>query len=310
MKSLLFFLFAMIHGGSAIAMTCGELLKQSAFAIDDRPLKIEEIHYKVFGQKSKPALVLIHGLDSSEFTFQNVVATLAQDFYIITYDQRGHGKTAEGGFKFNTSTMARDLEVLLNHLEISKANILGHSMGARTAVRFANLFPERVSSVIVEDMEMHARVARTAERTARVELRASALRDFAKVYSDRESLVAALTPIYGAEATSMSYRRAKKYDDGTFKLLFRPAVSYLYGYQANSENLVHPFKQIKAPILVMQANPEKGTALGDEGLQVMKKANPKAKYVYFENAGHTIHRTDTESFLKVLTQFLKKQSGL
>ena len=51
------------------------------------------MNYKVWGDKSKPALVLIHGYGSSQETFAATAARLSRDFYVITYDKRAHGGT-------------------------------------------------------------------------------------------------------------------------------------------------------------------------------------------------------------------------
>lgn len=275
--------------------------------IDERPLEISEIHYQVFGDRSKVPLILIHGLDSAWQTFSNVTELLTKDFYVIVYDQRGHGLSAEGGMNYKSSLMAQDLLVLINHLGIKRANILGHSMGARTAVQFAATYPERVLSLIVEDMEMHDRSTGSQEKLEKIERVARELREIPRIYPNRAALIEALKPIYGDEAESLSFRRAKQNPDGTFELLFRPDVGLLYGYQGNTENLLTAYERVSAPLLVMRADSKQGTAVSETGLERMKAAQPNGSYVYFENIGHVIHRGDQERFLKVLLGFLNEK---
>lgn len=306
--TILFTMLISLFGCEAKAMSCDDLL--SDVSIDSRPLKISEINYQVFGNQENPPLILIHGLDSAWQTFSNVTDELSNNYYVIVYDQRGHGLSHDGGLDFSSALLAEDLLVLMDHLNINTANILGHSMGARTAVRFAALYPDRVTSLVVEDMELHQRVAIVPEKRSQIEARAEQLRQMPKTFKSREDLVTALKPVYGNEAESLSYRRAKQNSDGTFELLFRPSVTLLYGYQGNTEDLIPAFISINAPVLVMQASPTRGTALTAQGIEYMRAVKPNAIYTYFENAGHTIHRTDQDGFLNILDAFLENNSNL
>lgn len=54
--------------------------------------------------------------------------------------------------KFTTTLLAGDLEKLMDGLHIPSAHIVAHSGGARISVRFAKLHPERVKSLLLEDI--------------------------------------------------------------------------------------------------------------------------------------------------------------
>ncbi len=272
--------------------------------VDSRPLTISELHFQTFGDPSHNALVLIHGLDSTWRTFLPIIDHLATKYYVIVYDQRGHGQSHRGGIKFTTSLLADDTRVLLDHLNVAKAHILGHSMGALTAVQFAAQYPRRTRSLIIEDMELHARHDLTPDDYSQMIAEAQELETFPQTYPDRESLVAALRSLYGNEAEALSYRRAEQRTDGKFALLFRPSVSLLYGYQGNAEDLLGAYAQFTGPVLVMQANPQLGTALSRKGLLKMQTVKPNAWYLFFPDAGHTIHRTAKDEFLMYLIYFI------
>ena len=281
--------------------------KKNELAVDERPLTPSEINYKVFGDRNHPPLILIHGLDSAWQTFYNVIEPLAKDFYLVVYDQRGHGGSAIGGDNFSSALLAEDLKILTDYLQIEKSFVLGHSFGARTAVQFSVLYPERVKGLVIEDMEMHARSEPSPELSEKIKTLVQNARLIPEYYQTREELVAALRPMFGDQAESLSFRRAEQTSDGGFKLLFHPHVTYLYGSQSNFENLLHLYGQIAAPILVMQANPKNGGALSPRGLALMKQEQASATYVFFENAGHTIHRADESKFLQVLRNFIISQ---
>lgn len=276
---------------------CSQLLS----IIEPLDPKAGEINYIVMGEEHLETLVLIPGLDAAIPTFFSVTKQLAEKYKVIVLDQRGHGQSKEVGENYSTEVLARDLKSLLDHLGVSKAHILGHSMGARTATRFSILFPERVKSLILEDMELIRRSEASIEKY-RDEI--EKLKLIPRKFNSREDLIQALSPFFGEESRSLSFRRGRENPDGTMDLLFWPHVSLLYGIQANSEDLLTPVLQVRVPILVMVSNPKKGTAISAKGLKAFEEQLPQAKIEKFENAGHVIHRDDASGFFKSLTEFI------
>lgn len=279
----------------------------------NKKLAIEDFHIKVLGEHNQETIVLIHGLDSAAGTFYNITDDLAKKYKVVLYDQRGHGKTADINNNFSSIEMANDLKMILDHLKIDKAHILGHSMGARTATRFVNEYPEMSSSLIIEDMEMFKRVK--SPLTSKLigeyysfhdELK---LKFKGKIYKNREELQIALEPYWKEEAKSLTYRRAKQNEDGSIELMFRPWNSAIYSLQGNAEDFSGMLSEIKQPVLIMQADGERGTALSDKGVEHIKKNAPHAQHHFFKGAGHTIHRADKESFMNVIESFLMKKDN-
>jgi 3-oxoadipate enol-lactonase len=99
-----------------------------------------------------PAVVLSHGylMDASMFDAQ--VASLAPEYRVITWDQRGHGGTlAPGPFSYWDS--ARDVLALLDHLGIGEAVLGGMSQGGFLSLRAAVLAPQRVRGLVLIDSQ-------------------------------------------------------------------------------------------------------------------------------------------------------------
>jgi 3-oxoadipate enol-lactonase len=102
-------------------------------------------------------IVLIHSLALDASIWGRVVARLIDHADILTYDCRGHGRSAvaavydrrEAGahratLQFTTDLFARDLAELLDHVEWPGAVVAGCSMGGCVAQAFAGLYPERI----------------------------------------------------------------------------------------------------------------------------------------------------------------------
>lgn len=266
-----------------------------------------ELKFETHGDPNNPALVLIHGLDSARVTFANVVDELAEKYFVITYDQRGHGESEARGIDYSTAVMAQDLLGLLDHLKIERAHLLGHSMGARVAVRFAELFPERVDHVAIEDMSMRVRSVPNPKDN---EKRALEYAERSQAFSDLTfptelEALRALKRFYGDSAQSLLQRRSRTLPDGRVQLLFRPQISLLFGIQANREDLRGALTQVAAvtPVLVMGSE---SAGLVDQAEREWLQQDPRIKLKMFD-VGHSIHREDADGFLQSLKEFLGEE---
>jgi pimeloyl-ACP methyl ester carboxylesterase len=94
--------------------------------------------------------VLIHGYTLDNRMWNNQFDTLSQKYKVIRYDLRGFGKSAcpSPDQKY---CHTEDLKALLDYLKISKANVMGLSMGGGIAVEFTLEHPERVRALIPVD---------------------------------------------------------------------------------------------------------------------------------------------------------------
>ncbi len=92
-------------------------------------------------------LVLIHGFPLDHTLWNETASLLVNDFDLILPDLRGFGESATVESPYGMSDMADDLAGLLDHLEIEKTSIAGHSMGGYVALAFAQKFQQRISGL-------------------------------------------------------------------------------------------------------------------------------------------------------------------
>ncbi|MGH9944696.1 MAG: alpha/beta fold hydrolase, partial [Pyrinomonadaceae bacterium] len=108
------------------------------------------IRYRVWGQG--PPVVLIHGFGESLESWDRggVVRTLSPHFQVIAMDVRGHGRSDKPHDRRSYGAeMSGDVVRLLRHLRITKAHVVGYSMGALVALDFAVLHQEHALSVVL-----------------------------------------------------------------------------------------------------------------------------------------------------------------
>lgn len=108
-----------------------------------------DLNFKTFGQG--PALVILHGLFGSLDNWQTLGKRFAERRTVYLVDQRNHGKSPHvSGLDY--PAMAEDLAAFFEAQGIRQASVLGHSMGGKTAMRFALDHPEKLESLVVADM--------------------------------------------------------------------------------------------------------------------------------------------------------------
>lgn len=108
---------------------------------------------KLFFRKcgSGPPLVILHGLYGSSDNWVSIAGRLSSDFTVILPDQRNHGQSSHSHIH-TYDAMADDLHELLEELHIDKFLLAGHSMGGKTAMKFALKWPEKLNALVIVDI--------------------------------------------------------------------------------------------------------------------------------------------------------------
>lgn len=111
------------------------------------PVNGIELYYEIHGS-GKP-LVLLHGGFGSIEMFGPVLAELAKSRQVIGVDLQGHGRTLPFDRPMTMINLASDVAELIRWLGYEKADVMGYSMGAATALRTAIDHPEVVDKLVV-----------------------------------------------------------------------------------------------------------------------------------------------------------------
>lgn len=148
-----------------------------------------KLNYDILGH-GQP-LVLIAGITCDNNNWQLIQDELSKSFQLIMPDNRGVGKSELPEQGYLVADMATDVIALLDELNISKATVLGHSMGGAVAQYLASHYPERVDRLIISHSFIKFRASSImfckhdyllAEANSSPKLRATNILPF--VYSD------------------------------------------------------------------------------------------------------------------------------
>ena len=105
------------------------------------------INYKVQGHGESLVLIMGYSGDQTGWMFQT--RAFKKHYRVITFDNRGVGKTDKPSGAYSMKMMADDTVSLMDHLDIRKAHILGVSMGGMIAQAVAINYPERINKLVL-----------------------------------------------------------------------------------------------------------------------------------------------------------------
>ena len=113
------------------------------------PVNGLEMYYEMHGSGSGEPLVLLHG---SFMTISNNwpgwIGELSKARTVIAVEMQGHGRTADINRDFSYESLADDIAAMLDYLTITRADLLGYSMGGGVAMQVAIRHPDKVRKVV------------------------------------------------------------------------------------------------------------------------------------------------------------------
>jgi pimeloyl-ACP methyl ester carboxylesterase len=100
-----------------------------------------KLHYQESG--TGLPLLIIHGLFGSADNWRSMAKYFSRFYRVISVDLRNHGRSPHSDEQ-SFDLMARDMVELCDELQLDEVNVLGHSLGGKVAMCFAEMQPERI----------------------------------------------------------------------------------------------------------------------------------------------------------------------
>ncbi|MFT6053631.1 MAG: pimeloyl-ACP methyl ester carboxylesterase [Roseivirga sp.] len=110
---------------------------------------MEQLYYRTMGEGTP--LIILHGLFGSSDNWLTLGKRFAEKYKVYLVDQRNHGQSFHSQ-EFTFEAMAKDLDSFMKNEGISVADIIGHSMGGKTAMEFAVTHPSKVNRLVIADI--------------------------------------------------------------------------------------------------------------------------------------------------------------
>ena len=109
-----------------------------------------KIFIKKFNESSEIPYFFLHGFTGSVNSWTNVIKKFNKYSYVmdIPGHQRSHFKDLN--LEYTINDWCYEIYIMLNELEIKKINFCGYSKGGRLAMAFANKYPDKINSLLLE----------------------------------------------------------------------------------------------------------------------------------------------------------------
>ncbi|MNX35776.1 Proline iminopeptidase [compost metagenome] len=112
----------------------------------------QSLYIKTYGSKKEKAIIFIHGGPGGNSTlFESTTAQKLANlgFYVIVYDRRGEGRSADPEAKFTYQEAFQDLNTIFKKYNLKKATLLAHSFGGLIATLYTEKYPQNVSGLVL-----------------------------------------------------------------------------------------------------------------------------------------------------------------
>ena len=106
------------------------------------------VHWREWGDPDADPLVFLHGSWLAAAFYDTLTERLAGTRHVLAVDQRGHGETDHAA-DYSWPLWIEDIGAFADHVGLGQFDLVGHSMGARHAIRFAGLHPDRVHRLVL-----------------------------------------------------------------------------------------------------------------------------------------------------------------
>ena len=261
--------------------------------------------------------VLLHGKNFGGYYWKSTIELLREQGYrVVVPDQIGFGKSDKPeNLQYSFQVMARMTNDLMGTLGVGKADVVGHSMGGMLATRFALMYPQSVSKLVL--------------------VNPIGLEDWKTVLPYRDVMAWYQQELKQTPETLRDYQQ-RVYYDGNWKPEYDEMMEAQAGWTLHedypriawnsalqydmiwTQPVLYEFGQLTMPVMLIigtrdrtalgkdMAGAELGEKLGryDRLGRFAARAIPGAKLVEFRDAGHMPQVEMFEAYGKALTGFL------
>lgn len=255
-----------------------------------------ELNFRQLGHGDP--LIILHGLFGMLDNWMSIAKKLSDKFEVFLIDQRNHGKSPHSE-DHNYLLMARDLLDFMQEQNIYSAHLLGHSMGGKTVMQFATLYPGYIKSLVIADIFPKEYERITDDHTMVFEAIQS-LRNCS--FSDRRLAEKKLSELVPNQRILQFLIKNLSFD-GQSCIRWKFNADVLMREYMNLMENIHFSAQVNAPVLFIKAG--KSDYILPEEFESVKKYFPQAKLEIMPEATHWLHADDPETFVKILLNFLK-----
>lgn len=251
-------------------------------------VSVNGVELRYYRTGDGPPLVMAHGFSENGRCWEPLVSDLADDYDIITYDARGHGRSDAPETGYEMEDRIADLTGLIETLDVRDPILLGHSMGGSTVAWTAAVHPSLPRAIVLEDPAGMYGPPDTGP-----EERAKMIRE--EVRENDKRTLEELAEEYENRSPTLARRLAEADSECSPQIARIARIGY--------PHLADAFPDIECPTLVLKADAEPETRATD--FDTVAELD-EGRLVHIPDAGHCVFRDQYEAAYAELRTFLER----
>jgi pimeloyl-ACP methyl ester carboxylesterase len=270
-----------------------------------------QMYYEVKGE-GFPLVMINGGNENLDCWDPRLIDALSNKSRLILFDNRDVGRTSASDREYvDLKLCADDTAGLMNALGLSKAHVLGFSLGGMIAQEVAINYPEKVSKLVLCSTGSTWGLSPEVSELVQGLERARSTEEVVQLYRSlpiANEYPGNLIEKYPSVINFCTADFVKENPDfvDSYHRRFRAHPISKEGHRRQWNALKHfntqgRLKQIKAPTLVVHGR--KDFAMPLKNGEILAEGIPNAKLVFFENSGHALAEEMNE-VVRVITEFL------
>jgi len=262
-----------------------------------------KLFYREYG-KGEP-VIIVHGLFGMSDNWIPIAKSLASDFKVYLPDMRNHGKSPHSSVH-TYNVMSSDLYEFTEELKLKNAVFIGHSMGGKTVLQFAENHPEKLASMIIIDISPQQYFPNTAFlKTAlnhKVLLQSMQKINLKKAGNRKELTELLQTRFKDPFLLQLAQKNILKNKNNQFewKINIKALDHNLFEIQREIL-LTDVVKSIKTLFIFGKDSPYFNT----QNKILIQTRLPKAKINIINGSGHLIHIEKENDLIRTISNFIK-----
>lgn len=260
-----------------------------------------------WGPASGPAVVFAHawGLTGDMWSFQ-IPDLVEAGFRCVTFDRRGHGRSDRSRGGYDLDTLADDLNMVIDTLDLEEAVLVGHSMGAQEVVHYlGRQGAGRVAAVVLSAPATPV-LLRSPDHPGGIpesmfEAQRDAIRRDVGAFIDTTSSQDYFGPVQISPHLDAWTRQ---------QIIDTPLYVLLETHRTYTRtDLRATLAAVKLPVLVIQGDADKSAPIALTG-QATAAILPNSRLAVIEQAGHGVYASQAQHYNQQLIRFTSEVTNL
>jgi len=267
-----------------------------------------ELFFRKYGEAAPP-MIIVHGLYGSSDNWVSIARDLSDRFEVYVVDQRNHGQSPHSP-QHDYPSMREDLREFMDAQGLRRAVLIGHSMGGKTVMSFAEAWPARVQAMVSIDIAPRsyknlALASRSAPNHSNI-IEAMMKLDLSGIES-REDADQALAHSIGSERIrSFLLKNLRRDPGGAFRWRLNleaiaASQDAIFGGMDHDAIAARGGITGFPALFISGGNSEYIRA---EDHQAIRDIFPTAEFVTIPGAGHWVHAEQPALLVKTIRYFL------